>query len=62
MSCYLVRTMKALNMVPGTSWVFDMVSDYTLEFSAFILGKNTVTDKRMQTLKYKSWDKEFTMS
>ena len=54
--------MKALNMVPDTSWVFDMVSDYTLEFSAFILGKNIVTDKRMQTLKYKSWDKEFTMS
>ena len=62
MSCYLVRTMKALNMMPSTWWIFDMLTDYTLAFSAFILGKNIVTGKRMQTLKYESWEKEFTMS
>lgn len=53
--------MKTLNMMPGTWWIFDMLTDYILAFSAFILGKNIVTGKRMQTLKHKSWDKEFTM-
>ena len=42
MSCYLVRTMKTLNMMPGTWWIFDMLTDYILAFSAFILGKNIV--------------------
>ena len=46
MSCYLVRTMKALNMMPSTWWIFDMLTDYTLAFSAFILGKNIVTGKK----------------